>query len=785
MSDAVNAAWLRGLGAEALAALIALRSDAASPPVPRSLAELAERLTHPVSVQLAMRALDKPTLQVVEALAALGGSAARAELTRLLGAEPAPVAQAVDRLVEIGLATGGNVVTLVDAAVGAWSSPLGLGPPAEPYLAVLTVEELRHIAGNLHVPVPNRKAELVRGLVGALRNPTQVAFVLSDAPAPARALLTRVAATGESVPDHVRWSRYDRRPPTPTRWAAERAFLIPAVDWDAGMVMPAEVALALRGSGYTAPFEPVPPLLARVPVEAAVVARDSAAAAAAALRLVGALVDELGRNPLTTLKSGAIGVREQKRIGKAVSCGPRELRLALVLALQADLVTTVVDGGLAPTGRYDEWLGVEPAQRLAELVYAWWGLRTVPTGEAATGALDEAPALRALVLGVAAESDGAVASAGALAELVRWRRPGTVLGPVERMHDATLASWEEAGLLGLVGAGAISDAGRALLADDREALVSSLAGLGEVTRTVRIQADLTAVVAGTPSAELTRLLDAAAERESSGAASTWRFSATSVRRAFDAGHTADGLRAELDQLAAGGVPQTLGYLIGDVARRHGAVRVAAVASCLRSPDTALLAEIAADKRLRALKLRALAPTVLASALPLAETLEALRGNGYAPLAEAADGTAVVERTAPRRAATTPARTANGPGRAAPPRQRAAAPKVATAPAALAEQLLAAPDRASTPASKTLTQLHGRANLTDSELRILAYAIDNNEPVTIDYVNAEGGFSRRVIKDLTLAGDAVLAWCTLRDAERMFTLRSIEGVAPAQPVPGTG
>jgi hypothetical protein len=145
------------------------------------------------------------------------------------------------------------------------------------------------------------------------------------------------------------------------------------------------------------------------------------------------------------------------------------------------------------------------------------------------------------------------------------------------------------------------------------------------------------------------VLDAMADRESVAAASTWRFSPASVRRALDEGHTAGGLLADLAGIAAGPVPQTLEYLIGDVARRHGTIRASAVACCLRSDDTALLAEVAADRRLRGLLPRLLAPTVLGSAKPLPETLAALRKAGYAPVEEGPDGLPVLREAAVRRA----------------------------------------------------------------------------------------------------------------------------------------
>jgi hypothetical protein len=81
-----RAAWLRGLGVDGLAALLRRRPEALAPPVPTSLTEMSERLAAPGAVVAAMRRLNRPTLQVAEVIAALGGHAERARLDRLPGA---------------------------------------------------------------------------------------------------------------------------------------------------------------------------------------------------------------------------------------------------------------------------------------------------------------------------------------------------------------------------------------------------------------------------------------------------------------------------------------------------------------------------------------------------------------------------------------------------------------------------------------------------------------------------------------------------------------------------
>ncbi|MFK8846000.1 helicase-associated domain-containing protein [Streptomyces sp. Ac-502] len=224
---------------------------------------------------------------------------------------------------------------------------------------------------------------------------------------------------------------------------------------------------------------------------------------------------------------------------------------------------------------------------------------------------------------------------------------------------------DEAAFLALVAHGALTPLGHALLAvspGDPDALRSHLRELlPPPVEQAHFQADLTAVVPGPPAAALAGLLSSAAERESEGHAVTWRFTPASVRRALDAGLTAPDLLAALAAVsAAGPLPQPLTYLVQDTARAHGRMRVLPTACCIRSDDEALIRELAAHRALQDLGLRAIAPTVLASARPPAETLEALRGAGYAPALESETGTASVERATGHRAGVTSSGCATAP-----------------------------------------------------------------------------------------------------------------------------
>ncbi|WP_051836529.1 helicase-associated domain-containing protein [Streptomyces sp. NRRL F-2580] len=267
---------------------------------------------------------------------------------------------------------------------------------------------------------------------------------------------------------------------------------------------------------------------------------------------------------------------------------------------------------------------------------------------------------------------------------------GTLTG-ADELLDRLAATLQEAALLGVVAHGALTPVGRALcglleagathhypavpgagadpaargsegLGEDlthRPALARAVTTLREALHTAlpepsvtaRFQSDLTATVTGAPAPALADLLSSVGDIESEGHAVVWRITATSVRRALDAGWSADEL---LDRLTAASerntpLPQPLAYTIKDTARTHGQLKVVRSACCIRSDDTALIAEVAQARGLTKLRLRRIAPTVLISTAPPEETLSALRAAGYAPTQEAETGTTLLDRAPADRA----------------------------------------------------------------------------------------------------------------------------------------
>ncbi|GHD91400.1 hypothetical protein GCM10010508_40110 [Streptomyces naganishii JCM 4654] len=287
---------------------------------------------------------------------------------------------------------------------------------------------------------------------------------------------------------------------------------------------------------------------------------------------------------------------------------------------------------------------------------------------------------------------------------------------------------------------------------------------------VLLQADLTAVAPGPLRRPLADTLGVLADVESKGGATVYRFTPGSVRRALDAGHTASDLHAFLAAHSRTPVPQPLAYLIDDVARRHGHLRVGAASAYVRCDDDALLNEILADKRSAGLRLRRLAPTVLATQADPATLLEGLRAMGYAPAAESAEGDVLIARADSHR---TPPRTAPEPVPEGPP-----VPDATLLAAAI--RAIRAGDLASTAPRKPAAAQSAAGELPRTgpaeTLATMQAAVLTGEALWIGYVNAEGAASQRVIAPIRVEGGFVTAYDHTADEVRTYPLHRVTGVA---------
>src|SRR5688500_1475510 len=622
-APATLASWLRTRSDEQLGALLAARPDVARP-APSDVVALASRLAVPVSVDRALDELDAATLQVLDVvlLAPTDGMAPDA-LAAALPDVPADVlAAGLERLTTRALLWGDELLRAPDPVRRAVRHPAGLG----------------------------RRAVELR-----VQLPADLPATLAEIDAEERAVLERLA--GDRPVGHLPDSPSDGGR-TPARRLLQRGLLarIDALNVE----LPREIGLALRGNRPYGPprLRPEPAVTRH---EQGSVDRRAAGAALESVGRIGELLGILEEEPAGLLRSGGVGVRDQKRLARELHVGEPDAAWLLELAYTAGLLDV---GGphrdeWLPTRAYDIWREQDLADRWATLAAGWLvgtrlsslvGQRDV-AGKAVNPLSPDlvrhtAPAIRRSALTVLAEyPPGAGLSGDDLVALLRWRTPRRAdrLAPVPAM----LA---EAARLGVLVGGVLSTAGRGLLAGREDGAAEGIRGLlPEPIDHVLAQPDLSLVAPGPLVSELADTLAVVADVESSGGATVFRVSEASVRRALDHGWSASDLHDFFRRVSRTPVPQALDYLVDDVARQHGRLRVGSIESYVRSDDHSLLSQVLNDRRTAPAELRRLAPGVLVSGLGADEVLTVLREAGYAPAGERAGGAVLTRPPARPRA----------------------------------------------------------------------------------------------------------------------------------------
>ena len=792
--DEVLLDHLAGMDEESLARVLGHRAEVLDPPWPRRLEDVARRMAEPDSVELAMRGLTRAGFQLLRAIrliVALGGRTTIDEAARWLGARADDVTPVLEQLADRALAwpeSGGRVRTPPSNEV-IGIEIAGLGPSIAEYLPQRTVQDLKEMCALLRIDTDGRKAGIVDRLLAYFRDPANLTRLLAGAPDGTAELLAEFAWHGperECSFGDVYYARRERVD-TPADWASKRGLLWRGYD---GMAtMPLEIGLALRGTDYRLPFEPQPPALALGPVSGEQV---SATASTAALRMVDrvcAVLDYAATQPIPLLKTGRVGVRAVKLVAKDTGSSVEEARLAVEVAIAMLLLAPVevepepVDRrgrrprkppepvpppGLVPSERLEVWREADSAERLRLVLDTWWALPIAPLGDEKVlrSVLGDDPSaafadIRQLTVRLLTElpAGTGVSDEVSFADLVGWYAPLIHPDLRQTLVGSALA---ESALLGVTAMGSAGELARALLAatawhggppDRRHPdLVRATGQLVTRARTTALfGADLTAVVTGAPDAALAGLLDRVADRETTGAASTWRFGPASVRRALDTGITPDTLLDDLRAVAAKPLPQPLEYLINDVARRHGEVVVCSV-GCVVVGAQPLLAEIAVHRKLAPLRLRAVAPTVLATHDGADATVAALRAAGYAPVQRNGDG-AVTVAAAEGAGASIPVELAE---------LLELPPPVVQDPREHAARLLRGPVRSGGRGMRRgalLDQLYReRGARLDQEWMRLAWHLESGLPTRVRYLEPDGEPRELVISDAELHDDTIDIWC---------------------------
>ena len=772
---------LRTRSDEALEALVVARPDLAAP-LPSSTTALATRATTRASTQRALDRLTTPVLQVAEVLAVLPEPTSVTAVSRTWGARANDV---VDVLRTRALLWGPDrrlhLVHAVRELLG--PHPAGLGPALADALGRRSPQRLSDLLEDLGLEVSHDPEVALARLSAHLGDVDAVQELLTRAPEGVRTVLDKLAWG----PPTGAVDRADRQvraatSASPVDWLLAHGLL--AVAGPGTVVLPREVGLVLRGQHVHRTPDRQPPALPTTARRADQVAAGAAEAAAETCRLVEELGRLWGAAPPPVLRGGGVGVREMRRTASALEVDEATAALVVETAWIAGLVADdgEVEPRWLPTTAFDAWREEEVGERWLSLASAWLATTRVPamvgtrdTKDAVRNALgpdlDRASALAvrtAVLAELSALPEGAVATADDLAARLRWAAPRRAT----RLRD-DLVTWtlRDAGWLGVVGAGALSPAGRALLVPDDDAAVAALsASLPTPVHEVLLQADLTAVAPGPLEAHLARRLESLARVESRGGATVYRFDPTTVRKGLDDGQTGDEALSFLAQVSATGVPQPLEYLVRDVARRHGRVRVGRAGSYVRAEDPALLAELLSDKRCAGLGLRSLAPTVLACAADPDDVLAVLRQVGVAPAAEGPDGELLVRRATELRSG---ARPLPRPVTGEPPPPGPALVSAAVRSVRAGDEDLAASERrrASTPEAPPLPPLDPTTSLA-----LLREAALTRRAVWIGYVDGQGQARRHLVEPVEVDGGRVTAFDRAEGVVRHYSVHRVTGVA---------
>lgn len=638
----------------ALLALLRLRPELMEPPA-ADLAALAARATSRAGLARALDRLNQPQLQLLTALAVISEPNAAANKGTFPGATAEMLAAAADGATTAQAANLAaqlyRLALVVPAPVPENAGPDDAGDPR--FLPVTNVREMlgAHPAGlgrsyrELAAALPGGKDALDRAVATAAATdpagpglPAAQDTVFAGAPDGTAELLAKL------VPG----------PPLGVVGAASRG----PVDWLLGrgllaavdkhhVELPREVGLLLRGGHVITHFEPAPPAIDLATVRASL--RDNAAlgAVAALLRTMSRLLDSVAGTPLPTLRTGGVGVRSVRGAAKDMDVDIAQSYFYLELAAMAGLIVLDPDSS---QWRADAqgWLQRERAEQWLWLVSAWLDADRMPsligTGQPVVTVLGggvhrpDAAYLRGTVLEVLATlrpdavegtepRNVPAPTAAQLAAHYAWHHPR----PARRISRALPGFLAEAEILGLTGAGALTEMGASVIARDWDAAAALVApALPKPVDYVLLQGDLTAIAPGYLSPTLSGELTLLADQEGAGTAGVHRFSAASIQRGLSAGRSAADILGFLTAHSATPIPQPLEYLVNDTATRHGRITLGAAATFITADDAGRLAELLAGDVAVRLGLIAIAPTVAVSARPPAEVARALRAAGVSP-----------------------------------------------------------------------------------------------------------------------------------------------------------
>jgi Helicase conserved C-terminal domain len=723
--------YLRTLDDAALISMFSHRPDLVTP-VPPDITSLAVRASSAPSLARAVDALNKWQLQVLEVCAVLDEPFTEKQVVVLTDKSalfiiPGLIERGLLYIDKDGIRTPTNLREVLGNEIA------GLGPASMVKLAVKKVDE-----------APAAAKKVLDAMVWG----------------PPRGTVTDI-----------------KKPSAGVAWLLERDFLIPFNQQT--VVLPRELAIYLRGNKVHRNLEISQPEIAREERDRRNVQLAAIANITTFLRWTEEVLNYWAQEPAAALRSGGLGVRELKEL--AAHLGVEEVCAAFIaeVSYMAGLVTIEADDKILPTHQFDIWLAQDAATRWQILASAWLISSRVSGLVGKEGSKNLAPmgpeldrahaaSTRRLTLSLLQNIGGAAPQTESLYQAAMWQAPSKRSGGLNK--DYVLWTLRECEWLGITGQGAISDYGLDFLAGGDCAAINN--DLPKSVDHILIQSDNTAIAPGPLEHEVAQELALIADVESRGGATVFRFSESSIRRGLDHGRTGEEISKFLAKTSKTPMPQPLQYLIADVAKKHGKLRVGNTNSFIRCEDAALIAQIIGDKRLEILGLRKIAPEVLISNFDAAEAMHILRSYGYLPAGEDSQGLLL---SGPR--------IQRAQGKARPPRIIGEVDRPDDQQIEAALRALRTGEKSSRKQStmrNIATEALGSLPRTTANetLELLSDYLQNqpNRSLSIGYADNNGLVSHRIIDPLKLSAGSLVARDHASGEVQTFRIARITGVA---------
>jgi hypothetical protein len=707
---------LRSRSDEDLASIFRLRPDLVTP-VPNDFSALSARATSTPSLVRALDSLNLWHYQIIEAACALPEPFKKSELVAVTSEE---TTFALEHLWQMGLLykEGNNYRTPTNLKLLIGEEPAGLGP--------FSVKKFDF--GSLK-DIPKTSQEVLEKLTWG----------------PPRGQIANIKKPGNAI-----------------GWLLDNNVLVPLDSHT--VALPREIAIKLRGGKIhkeisSKSADLVGKKVVQKQIDLAAIANISTI-----LRWCEEFLHNLSDEPPTALRTGGIGVRDLKRIAEHLGVDETCAGFVAELCYLGGLVVIDSDDQILPTSAFDIWLTKTAEERWYSLVVLWLDTSRVSgligkVGDKSIAPLgpelDRAGAclIRRTTLKVLSENQQICPDIKSIQEIVKWWNP--------QRANSDFVEWSlrEAEWLGVTGQGVISTFGIKLLSEAEDLGIES--ALPKPVDHILIQADNSAVAPGPLLPELASEMGTIADIESRGGATVYRFSEASIRRGLDHGKTGDQIKTFLSKTSKTPMPQPLEYLIADVAKRHGRLRVGSAHTYIRCEDEGLVQQILHDKKCEHLRLRKIAPQVLVTDFELNEVIIELREYGYLPAAENAGGVLLSQPNLRR-----------SKSRPKPPRiiSEFTAPKEVIVLAAVKSI------RTGERSRKVEPIVPGTSS--NETLALINQYIAEGKTLMISYADNNGGVSNRIIDPISISLGTLTARDEASDEIVQFRIPRINGVAPA-------